>query len=78
MLEVEDGIARRWILVVIRRRVDEAAPRRIGTLGEVVVLPQLAVGYVLELIKVLVLGGYFQGKSGKTGTLGADQNRYES
>src|SRR5206468_2038396 len=47
------------ILLVIGWRVDEAAAYGVGALGEVHILPQLAVRHVLELIKLLVLGGHF-------------------
>ncbi len=59
VLEVQHGIAGRGVLVIGRRRVDEAPPRGFGDLRIIEILADLAVGDILEGIEVLVLGGAF-------------------
>jgi hypothetical protein len=59
VLQIEHREALVGVLIIIRRGVNEAVAGRVAGFGEVVDLPQLAMGHVLERVKVLILGGDF-------------------
>src|SRR5208283_1515442 len=69
MLQIERREALVGVLIIIRGRIDEAAAGRAAGSGEVEDLPQLAMGHVLEGIKVLILGGDFDAAAPAAGAV---------
>ena len=69
VLEIQHGIAGRRVLLVVGRRVDEAAPRRVVHLGVVDHLADLPVRHVLERVEVLILGGHFHAAAPAAGAV---------
>ena len=59
VLQIQHGITHRRVLFILGRRVNEAAQDRVGALGIVKRLTQLAVRNVLECVEILVVGRNF-------------------
>ena len=84
VLQIQHRIALGRVLVIIRRRVNEAAENGIGVLGIVEGLPQLAMRHVLDGVEVLVLRREFRRRcpSGcrrrNTGCRGPEPRRHQS
>jgi len=69
MLQVENRVTLRLILIVARRRVHEAAKVRVGDLGIEVCLSQPSMRHVLDGVKVRIVRGNFHTASPATCTV---------
>ncbi len=68
VLEIERGITLA-ALVIIRRRVNEGVAIRIGGFGKIPELAKLAMRHIFERVKILVLGGDFNGAAPTSGAV---------
>ena len=70
VLEIQDGVTDRQVVVVLRRRVNEDVPLAAGDVGMDIELADLAVRDVLQCVYVLVVGRELD-----LGTLGAGSEK---